>query len=100
MNPFSYGTIVKEPYFFNRHEECERIVTTLSGGNNLVLFAPRRFGKTSLVLRALDELEKRNYVCIYFDFMPVYSRESFIESYSKALIAKQGNLQKTIKAVS
>ena len=100
MNPFSYGTIVKEPYFFNRHEECERIVSTLSGGNNLVLFAPRRFGKTSLVLRAVDELKKMNYTCVYFDFMPVYSRESFIESYSKALITTQSNLQKAIKVVS
>ena len=100
MNPFSYGTIVRSPYFFNRHDECRRIVSTLSGGNNLVLFAPRRFGKTSLVLRALDELENENYTCIYFDFMPVYSRESFIESYSKALIAGQSNLQLAIKAVS
>jgi len=64
MNPFSYGTIVRSPYFFNRHDECRRIVSTLSGGNNLVLFAPRRFGKTSLVLRAVDELEKENYTLI------------------------------------
>ena len=100
MNPFSYGTIVKKPYFFNRKEECDRIVSTLSGGNNLVLFAPRRFGKTSLVLRAVEELEKKNFTCIYFDFMPVYSRESFIETYSKALISRQSNLQKAVKATA
>jgi len=98
MNPFSYGTIVKKPYFFDREEECRRIVTTLSGGNNLVLFAPRRFGKTSLVFRAIEELEKKGFICIYFDFMPIYSRESFIESYSKAIISKQDNIQKAVKA--
>ena len=58
MNPFKYGTIVKEPYFFNRHEECDKIVSTLSGGNNIVLFAPRRFGKTSLVFHAIEKLKK------------------------------------------
>lgn len=65
MNPFSYGTIVREPFFYDRKEECQHIVSTLSGGNNLVLFAPRRYGKTSLVFRAIEELEKMNFVCIY-----------------------------------
>ncbi|MCK5170567.1 MAG: ATP-binding protein [Bacteroidales bacterium] len=100
MNPFSYGTIVKSPYFYDRTMECQRIVSTLSGGNNLTLFAPRRFGKTSLVFRAIEDLEKMDYICIYFDFMPVYSRESFIEAYSKAILAKQSNLQRAVKSMA
>jgi hypothetical protein len=28
MNPFSYGTIVKGEYFYDRHDECRRIVST------------------------------------------------------------------------
>ncbi len=99
MNPFSYGTVVREPYFFDRKEECRRIISTLSGGNNLVLFAPRRFGKTSLIFRAIEELEKRGFICIYFDFMLFYSRESFIEAYSKAIISKRGNIQKAVKSI-
>ena len=100
MNPFSYGSIVRGPYFYDRVPECKRIVSTLSGGNNLVLFAPRRYGKTSLVFRAIEELEKMDYICIYFDFMPVYSRESFIEAYSKAILAKQSNLQRAVKSMA
>jgi uncharacterized protein len=100
MNPFSYGTIVKGQYFFDRREERRRIVATLSGGNNLVLFAPRRYGKTSLVFRSIEELEKLGYICVYFDFMPVYSRESFIEAYSKAILYRQNNLQKAIKKIA
>ena len=100
MNPFSYGTIVKGPYFYDRKPECERIVSTLSGGNNLVLFAPRRFGKTSLVFRAIEELEKMDFTCVYFDFMPVFSRESFIQAYSKAILAKQSNLQRSVKLMA
>ncbi len=97
MNPFSYGSVVKEPYFFDRKEEVERIINTLTGGNNIVLYAPRRYGKTSLVMKAIKELEKIGYICIYFDFMAVYSRESFIEAFSKALLKKQSNVQKTLK---
>ena len=59
MNPFSYGTIVKSDNFYDRKEECARITNTLSGGNNVVLYAPRRFGKTSLVFKAMEQLEKQ-----------------------------------------
>jgi len=100
MNPFSYGAIVKEPHFFDRKEECQRIVATLAGGNNLVLIAPRRFGKTSLVFRVLEDLEKMDFVCSYLDFMLIYSRESFISAYSKALISKQNNLQRAVQSVA
>jgi AAA+ ATPase superfamily predicted ATPase len=94
MNPFSYGTIVKGSRFYDRKEECARIVNTLSGGNNVVLYAPRRFGKTSLVFKAIEQLEKAGFICIYFDFMTVFSPESFVRLYTKALSEKQSNLSK------
>ena len=94
MNPFSYGTIVKGGSFYDRSEECARIVNTLSGGNNVVLYAPRRFGKTSLIFKVIEQLEEADFVCIYFDFMPVFSAESFFRLYTKALSAKQSNLNK------
>ncbi|GAB6012418.1 AAA family ATPase [Viscerimonas tarda] len=94
MNPFSYGTIARGDNFYDRKEECERIEKTLSGGNNLALYAPRRFGKTSLVFKAIEKLEKQGFICVYFDFMPVFSPESFVRLYTKALSAKQSNLEK------
>ena len=100
MNPFSYGTVVKKPYFFDRKTETERIVNVLRGGNNLVLYAPRRYGKTSLVMRAFQQLEKMGFMCIYFDFMTVYSRESFIESFSKAILKKQTNVKQGLELFS
>jgi len=92
MNPFGYGTVVSGERFYDRREECARIVETLSGGNNLVLYAPRRFGKTSLVFKAIGELEAMGFVCVYFDFMQVFSPESFVKLFSKALAAKMGSL--------
>ena len=94
MNPFLYGTIVRNDNFFDRKRECTRIVKTLSGGNNIVLYAPRRFGKTSLVFKAMEQLEKAGFICVYFDMMPVFSPESFVRLYAKALSVKQSNLNK------
>jgi len=98
MNPFKYGSIVAGEYFFDRKEECSRIVKTLSGGNNIVLIAPRRYGKSSLVFKAINELENNGFTCIYYDFMPVYSKENFVETYAKAILKKQKNTQKILKS--
>lgn len=100
MNPFKYGTVVEEPFFFDRQDELKQIVETLKGGNNMVLYAPRRYGKTSLVMKAIRELEKDGYQCIYLDFMTIYSRESFIENYSKTILARQSQWKKALKIFS
>lgn len=94
MNPFNYGTVVKGANFYDREIDCKRIVDTLASGNNMALYAPRRFGKTSLVFKAMEQLEKQGFICIYFDFMPVFSLESFVRLYAKSLANKQSNLQK------
>lgn len=100
MNPFSYGTIVRGEHFYDRKEECERLVSTLSNGNNVVLFAPRRYGKTSLVFRVIEQLEKQGFSCIYFDFLPVYSLETFVDQYIRAIEKNQTNLQKLVQSIS
>ena len=89
MNPFKYGKIVSGKYFYNRKNELSRIKSTLSNGNNLVLYAPRRYGKSSLVKKALNELENEGYNTVYLDFMSIYSREVFIKNYSKAIVEKE-----------
>jgi hypothetical protein len=55
VNPFKFGTVVEEPYFTNRSDEIRFVKAVLSSANNLVLISPRRYGKTSLVLRVLKE---------------------------------------------
>ncbi len=100
MNPFKYGTIVRGDFFYDRKEETERIISTLKAGNNMVLFAPRRYGKTSLVFRVIEILEKLGYTCIYFDFLPVYSVESFVSLYINAIEKKQKNLTRLVQIIS
>jgi AAA+ ATPase superfamily predicted ATPase len=100
MNPFSYGTIVRGDFFYDRREESQRIITTLTNGNNMVLFAPRRYGKTSLVFRIIEQLEAQGYMCIYFDFLPVYSIETFVSLYISAIEKKQNNLQRLVQIIT
>jgi AAA+ ATPase superfamily predicted ATPase len=100
-NPFKFGSIVSGDYFYNREEDLLRIKQTLSGGNNITLFAPRRYGKSSLVKKALGELEKEGYNTVYVDFMSVYSQETFITNYSRAIAESQkSTLESTVKKIA
>lgn len=100
MNPFNYISIAEGDNFYERKDETKRIVDTLQGGNNLVLFAPRRYGKTSLVFRAMQQLEQQGIACVYLDLMPMYSLDSFAELYLQALYRKQTGFERFVQMVS
>ena len=81
-NPFKFGTIVDGPFFTDREKEIIRIKSFLKGKNHLIMISPRRFGKTSLVRKILDE-SKRKY--IYLDMQLIVSEEDFASQLLKRI---------------
>jgi len=59
-NPFKFGTVVDEPFFTNRKNELKQIKDVLKSGNHLIVIGPRRYGKTSLILKAVRELDRKH----------------------------------------
>ena len=57
-NPFKFGTVVEEEYFTDRQEELQYICRVMDSENHLALISPRRFGKSSLVLKAVKQLKR------------------------------------------
>lgn len=57
-NPFKFGSVVDEPYFTDRRRELEEIKQLLQSQNHLILISPRRYGKTSLILKAVKTLNR------------------------------------------
>ncbi len=57
-NPFKFGTIVDETYFTDRTAELQVIQKVLQSPNHLILISPRRFGKSSLVRKALTQASR------------------------------------------
>ena len=57
-NPFKFGSIVSGDYFTNRQVEYERISQIVSSSNHIIMIAPRRFGKTSLVNKVVTETKR------------------------------------------
>jgi uncharacterized protein len=55
-NPFKYGPIALDDSFADRDAEINELATDALNGQDVVVFAPRRFGKTSLVHRTAQRL--------------------------------------------
>lgn len=59
-NPFKFGTIVEEEFFTDRVKEVAYIKQFLNSANHLVLISPRRFGKSSVVAKAVKEIKRKH----------------------------------------
>jgi hypothetical protein len=57
-NPFHYGTPVEGDQFTGRERELDALLGRMQDGINVVLMSPRRYGKSSLLLRAEDQLSE------------------------------------------
>jgi len=84
-NPFRFGEAIRGEYFANRKEEIRRLSLDLYSGQNVILYSPRRYGKTSLVLEVLDRLRKKDCLCVYIDLFPVSSKMKFARIVASAL---------------
>jgi hypothetical protein len=103
-NPFVFGKVVKGENFFNRKKEIEELSTEILNHQNIILYAPRRYGKTSLVLKTFENLKKKNknFVGLYIDFYNVNSIEKFVtilsNQYAKNSKLTLEKLLKTLKS--
>ena len=58
-NPFIYGEAVSGRAFWNRHKEVKELLRDIQNGQNVIIFSPRRYGKTSLIKRTLELAKKQ-----------------------------------------
>src|SRR5436305_3233885 len=58
-NPFRYGPIALDESFTDREAEVAELSADALNGQDVVIFAPRRYGKTSLVHRVAQRLTTR-----------------------------------------
>lgn len=96
-NPFSYGKTVDGPYFYGREREMEEIRISMQNATNMILYAPRRIGKSSLVIKVLKELEAAGHPVVYIDLFKVSSREKLIELYAREVVRGMKSWEKGLK---
>jgi len=81
-NPFKFGSVVDDPYFTNRTDELAKIQDIISSNNHLIMISPRRFGKTSLIRKAV---KNNNQHLLFLDLQLINSIEDFAAQYLRRI---------------
>mgnify|MGYP000764071790 CR=1 FL=1 len=78
INPFIVTGKIEPEYFCDRVKESERLVKSLTNGNNLVIISPRRMGKTGLIRFCYEKPEiKEEYYTFFIDILHTSSLREF-----------------------
>jgi len=95
INPFKYGRVVTGGDFADREKEIEQLVNDLTSGQNIMLYSPRRYGKTSLITRVFEILEEKNIMTSFIDLYGCMSVSDLVDKIiEKTVIPAQGTLEK------
>ena len=85
-NPFSFGDLALDDAFTDRSDELAALTADIRNGQNLVIFAPRRYGKSSLIWRAAQQLVGSGEVLIaQVDLMRASTKERFAEKLAATI---------------
>ena len=85
-NPFIITGKIKPEYFCDREKEAERLVRKVTNGENVVVMAPRRVGKSKLIDFCLEKPEvKDQFFCISVDILRTSSIHEFTFELGKAV---------------
>ena len=88
-NPFVYGEVVPAAAFVDRVAELDRLVADLAAGQKIFLISPRRYGKSSLIRRALAAMAKRGALTVEVTVSSFSSYVAFLEGYARALLTAE-----------
>lgn len=88
-SPFQFGTLATEDNFIDRVEDRKLLKQLLSSHINVMLISPRRWGKSSLVKKAMSELivEDKNVRVCYIDAFSIGSEAEFYRTFASQVIA-------------
>lgn len=88
LNPFFTGIDIPDRYFCDRKEETKEIIKYITNGNNIVLKAPRRIGKSSLIKHIFAQKEiKKNFNTLYVDIFGTRCSRDFQLELQNAFMA-------------
>ena len=85
INPFHFGALALDEAFTDREAEIAELRSDVGNGQDVVVFAPRRYGKSSLVRRATEELLEDGVLVASVDLMTAPTPAKFAEKLARAI---------------
>src|SRR3954470_5663397 len=84
-NPFRFGGLALDEAFADREAEVQELKFDLLNGQDVVVFAPRRYGKSSLVWRAMQALSADGVLVAYVNLMSAPTKAKLAEKLAGAV---------------
>lgn len=85
FNPFRYGALALDEAFTDRERETAELKADALNGQDVVLFAPRRYGKSSLVWRVSQELIAQRALVAHVNLMTTPTITQFAEKLAQSI---------------
>ena len=85
INPFRFGALALDEAFADRDVEVRELVRDVRNGQDVVIFAPRRFGKSSLAWRAAQELVRKRVLVAQLDLMNTPTKARLAERLADSI---------------
>ena len=86
LNPFVIGIDIPNEYFCDRETETAKLLSRVYNGNNTVLTARRRIGKSSLLMHLLHQDEvKKGFNTLFVDIYQTKNMEDFVKQLCKSI---------------
>ena len=84
-NPFTIKVVSEPRNFCNRTQEIENLVRHAENATNVVLFSPRRYGKTSLVRQVQSRLASQKFITVFIDLFGLSSVDNIADRIARGV---------------
>jgi hypothetical protein len=85
VNPFRYGALALDDAFTDREQAIAELKADALNGQDVVLFAPRRYGKSSLVWRVSQELVGEGALVAHVNLMTTPTTTQLAEKLARTI---------------
>lgn len=92
------GNIATGDYYYSRPELEQEIIDEIKKGNHILIAAPRRYGKTSIVVHLSDNCPK-GFNCVFENIQGILSEKHFYKRFYELMLSSLNNNTKLKQSV-
>lgn len=96
-NPFRFGALALDGSFADRESERAELVADVRNGQDVVVFAPRRCGKSSLVWSAAQTLNREGILVAHVDLMRTPTKEKLAAALAHSIFEQIASPMEKLK---
>jgi AAA+ ATPase superfamily predicted ATPase len=85
-NPFLFGSLAYDDVFVDREDELRALAGDFRSGQDVLLLAPRRLGKSSLVFRAVQDAAAEGMLVAYCDLLRTPTKARFAAALAETIL--------------